>query len=99
MTANDNIGRGLAAGFANAERNPGCSGNMTAVQNEVWSYRERIAYRGDDGRVYVTKKKWSVTTTRHTSWVRYELSRAGYVNRGEDDTEEWEVWDLAREEE
>lgn len=92
MTANDSIRNNLAMGFARQRPGGGCSGAMVVTPNEVWSYEERIAFRGDDEKVYVTRVKWSATTSAHTSTVRYALGRSGYVTDGTEDTEKWEVW-------
>lgn len=95
MTANDRIRDGLAEGFAHEEPGGGCSGSMTVTQNEVWSYKERIAFRADDGRVYVTKEHFIAATSAHTQTVRRALGRAGYINLP-DDADGWEVWERRR---
>lgn len=92
MTANDSVGMGLATTFATGYGQPGCSGAMTVVPDEVYSYGERIAYRDVDDVVHVTKERFSVTTSRHTQWVRYALGTNGYVTDGEEDADGWEVW-------
>lgn len=92
---NDKIAN-LANVFARERSEAGCAGRMTVVPNEAWSYDEQIAFRDEDGVVYVTKKKFSPTTSTHVGFIRRELGRAAYLNGHPDEPEGWEVWKKKR---
>ena len=95
MTASERL-REVALVFASETGPPGVVGSFFTVPNEAWSHATRIAYRDADDIVHVTKEGFGTTTTSHVNAIRYTLSRAGYVNDGEDDADGWELWKRRR---
>ena len=51
--------------------------NFSTDGSKLWSYSTLIAYRDDDGSMVVRDFKYSRTTTRQLSDLRWKLDKAG----------------------
>ena len=71
MTNND-----LIKAYANDPTTPGRANNLSCSAGLLYSYAEPIA-RYQDGVFTVSRKKWSVTTTRHVNTLLGILSQIG----------------------
>lgn len=69
MSTHRTTTRGVGQAIRNGEPAQNSSGSFRFDGRFVWSYDEPIGYVADDGRVFRTTAKFSVTTSKHCGQV------------------------------